>query len=46
MKEMLSVTEYANLTGRDPGNIRRMLAAGRLEGRDRKSTRLNSSHAR
>ena len=32
MKEMLSVTEYANLTGRDPGNIRRMLAAGRLEG--------------
>ena len=32
MKNMLSVTEYANLTGRDPGNIRRMLAAGRLEG--------------
>ena len=32
MDRMLSVTEYANLTGRDPGNIRRMLAAGRLEG--------------
>ena len=32
MDRMLSVTEYADLTGRDPGNIRRMLAAGRLEG--------------
>ena len=32
MEKMLSVTEYADLTGRDPGNIRRMLAAGRLEG--------------
>ena len=32
MSKMISVTEYADLTGRDPGNIRRMLAAGRLEG--------------
>ena len=32
MEKMLSVTEYAELTGKDPGNIRRMLAAGRLEG--------------
>ena len=32
MNKMLSVTEYAKLTGKDPGNIRRMLAAGRLEG--------------
>ena len=32
MERMLSVTEYAGLTGKDPGNIRRMLAAGRLEG--------------
>ena len=32
MEKMLSVTEYAELTGKDPGNIRRMLAAGRLKG--------------
>lgn len=30
---MLSVTEYAAFTGKDPGNIRRLLASGRLEGR-------------
>ena len=32
MEKMLSVTEYAAATGKDPGNIRRMLAEGRLEG--------------
>ena len=32
MDRILSVMEYASLTGKDPGNIRRMLAAGRMEG--------------
>ena len=32
MSRSLSVTEYAHLTGKDPGNIRRMLITGRLEG--------------
>ena len=32
MAEYLSVTEYAKKTGKDPGNIRRMLASGRLQG--------------
>lgn len=32
MPEYLSVSEYASPHGRDRGNIRRMLAAGRLEG--------------
>lgn len=32
MKNMVSVSEYAQLTGKDPGNIRRLLAAGRVEG--------------
>ena len=32
MNNMISVSEYAQLTGKDPGNIRKMLAAGRLEG--------------
>lgn len=30
--KFLSVKEYAERTGKDPGNIRRLLAAGRLEG--------------
>ena len=33
MSEFLSVTEYANKYGKDPGNIRRHLASGRLEGK-------------
>lgn len=33
MNDYCSVTEYAELTGKDPGNIRRMLIAGRLEGK-------------
>ena len=32
MKKLYTVTEYANLVGKDPGNIRRMLLEGRLEG--------------
>ena len=32
MDRVLSVTEYATLTGKDPGNIRRLLASGRIEG--------------
>ena len=32
MSDYLSVTEYAALTGKDPGNIRKMLISGRLEG--------------
>lgn len=32
MNNYLSVTEYAALTGRDPGNIRKMLISGRLKG--------------
>ena len=32
MDRLLSVTEYANKYHKDPGNIRRLLAAGRLEG--------------
>ena len=32
MEKMLSVTEYATLKEKDPGNIRRLLLAGRLEG--------------
>ena len=32
MSNYYSVTEYANLTGRDPGNIRRMLISGQLQG--------------
>ena len=30
--KMLSVSEYAKKVGKDPGNIRRMLASGRIEG--------------
>lgn len=30
--KLLSVTEFAEKTGKDPGNIRRLLTAGRLEG--------------
>ena len=29
---LISVTEYANKYGKDPGNIRRMLLCGRLAG--------------
>lgn len=29
---LLSVTEYAKKTGKDPGNIRRLLSAGRIDG--------------
>jgi len=29
---LISVTEYSERTGKDPGNIRRMLSAGRLPG--------------
>ena len=32
MKNLLSVTEYAQLYHKDPGNIRRHLASGRLDG--------------
>ena len=32
MPEYLSVTEYAQMSSKDPGNIRRMLASGRLKG--------------
>ena len=32
MDKGITVSEYAQLTGKDPGNIRRMLASGRLEG--------------
>ncbi len=32
MQTYLSVTEYASLTGKDPGNIRKMLISGRLKG--------------
>ncbi len=32
MAEYLSVTEYAKRTGKDPGNIRRMLISGELPG--------------
>ena len=32
MAEYLSVTEYAGLHGKDTGNIRRLLASGRLKG--------------
>lgn len=32
MEKYLSVTEYAEMTGKDPGNIRRLLIAGRLLG--------------
>ncbi len=32
MTKYLSVNEYANLHGKDKGNIRRLLAAGRLKG--------------
>ncbi|MBO6000470.1 MAG: nucleotidyltransferase domain-containing protein [Spirochaetales bacterium] len=30
---LLSVSEYANKTNKDPGNIRRLLAEGRLQGK-------------
>lgn len=33
MAELISVTEYAKLHNKDCGNVRRMLAAGRLQGR-------------
>lgn len=33
MNDYCTVTEYAELTGKDPGNIRRMLIAGRLDGK-------------
>lgn len=29
---LISVTEYANMHGKDPGNVRRMLLCGRLTG--------------
>lgn len=29
---IVSVTEYANMHGKDPGNVRRMLICGRLQG--------------
>ncbi len=32
MGDLLSVSEYAKLHGKDPGNIRRFLASGRIEG--------------
>ena len=32
MANYLSVTEYAGLHGKDPGNVRRLLASGRLKG--------------
>ncbi len=32
MTKLLSVTEYAHLYGKDPGNLRRLLASGRLNG--------------
>ena len=32
MTDYLSVSEYARLHGKDPGNIRRLLSAGRLQG--------------
>ena len=32
MAEYLSVTKYARLHGKDPGNVRRLLASGRLNG--------------
>ena len=32
MANLISVTEYAKLHGKDPGNIRRHLASGRMEG--------------
>ena len=32
MQELLSVTEFAQRHRKDPGNVRRMLAAGRLDG--------------
>ncbi len=32
MSDLISVTEYASRYHKDPGNIRRMIAAGRLEG--------------
>lgn len=33
MSELVSVSEYAKANGKDPGNIRRLLLAGRIEGR-------------
>lgn len=32
MEKYLSVSEYAKLVGKDPGNVRRLLASGRLDG--------------
>jgi len=32
MSKLISVSEYAELTGKDPGNIRRLLSSGRLKG--------------
>ena len=32
MDNYYSVTEYSRITGKDPGNIRRMLINGRLAG--------------
>ncbi len=32
MSEFYTVSQYAEVTGKDPGNIRRMLANGRLKG--------------
>ena len=32
MDRYLSVTEYAKLNGKDPGNIRRLLSSGRMKG--------------
>ena len=32
MNEYYTVSEFSKITGKDPGNIRRMLIAGRLEG--------------
>lgn len=32
MSELVSVSEYARATGKDPGNIRRMLESGRIDG--------------
>lgn len=29
---LISVTEYANMHGKDPGNVRKMLLCGRLQG--------------
>jgi len=33
MSNYLSVSEYAKLNGKDPGNIRRLLASNRIEGK-------------